>query len=326
MKKLIACESLGYVPKHRYRNGNMKGYPMSYQRYMKGMSNGGMIASHDRETPLTNSELAAVVPSLFATEAHESRSDRFVPIPTVSVLDALRAADFQPFFAQQARTRVLGKGDFTRHMVRMRHKSLTNSEGRAFEVILTNANDGTSAYKMIAGIFRFVCTNGLFTGESFSPVHVRHSGKEVIAQVQAGALNILNLAPEAMALIDEMKGVSVDRSEALQYAQAAHLARFPRAYAEDESGALMLDETSVAVNPLDLLRSRRSADRHATAWHMFNIVQENAIRGGQRGQVVGSNGKVRNSCTRPVNSIPESEKLNGFLWDMAVAFTKSKRG
>ena len=128
---------------------------MTYQRYMKGMSNGGSLRARDGES-LGNSELAAVVPSLFATEAHESRSDRFVPIPTSHVLDGLRAADFEPVFAQQARTRIAGKENFTRHMLRMRHKSLTNAEGRAFEIILTNANDGTSAYKMVAGIFRFV--------------------------------------------------------------------------------------------------------------------------------------------------------------------------
>lgn len=201
---------------------------MTYQRYMSGMSNGGAISSYDNATPLTNSELAAVVPSLFATEAHESRSTRFVPIPTVHVLDALRAADFSPVYAQQARTRIEGKQNYTRHMIRLRHNSLTNTQGRAFEVILTNANDGTSAYKMIAGIFRFVCLNGLFTGDTFgAPVYVRHSGKDVIDQVQSGAINILDLAPEALAMVDEMKATDLSVDDAQGYASAAHLLRHP---------------------------------------------------------------------------------------------------
>jgi len=302
----------------------LKGYDMN--RYMKAMSNGGMIQARHGEI-LENSELAAMVPSLFATEAHESRSDRFVPIPTVHVLDALRAEGFQPVFAQQARTRVEGKEFFTRHMLRLRHQSLTNAEGRAFEIILSNANDGTSAYKMIAGIFRFVCLNGLFTGETFgAPVHVRHAGKDVIEHVQSGALNILQNAPEALALVDEMKGVTVDRATAVAYAEAAHLMRHPRAYeADPETGNLMLDETKVAVAPLDLLRARRTADKHATAWHLFNIVQENAIKGGQRGYIVGSNGRTRNQTTRAVVGIDESTKLNRTLWDMAVAVTKHAR-
>lgn len=297
---------------------------MTYSRYMKGMSNGGSIAAPHGEV-LSNSELAAVVPSLFATEAHESRSNRFVPIPTISVLDGLRAADFDPVFAQQARTRVAGKENFTRHMVRMRHKSLTNSEGRAFEVILTNANDGTSAYKMIAGIFRFVCLNGLFTGETFAPVHVRHSGATAIDQVRDGALNILQLAPEALAMVDEMRGTHVTREEAEGYARAAHLLRFADKYQEDENGNLFCDDFATPIAPVDLLRARRSDDKHATAWHLFNIVQENAIKGGQRGLIRGSNGRTRRQKVQAVTGIQGGEKLNRNLWDLAEAMVKGKR-
>lgn len=300
---------------------------MSYQRYMRGMSNGGSVSSFDNATPISHDELQRHVPSLFATTAHESRSDRFVPIPTVNVLKALEAADFMPVYAQQSRTRIEGKQYFTRHMLRLRHRSLTNAEGRAFEIILSNANDGTSAYKMMAGIFRFVCLNGLFTGETFgAPVHVRHAGKDVIEQVQAGALNILETAPEALALVDEMKATPVDRSTALGYAQAAHLMRHPDAYeADPDSGELVLNPTRVAVEPIDLLRARRSADKHATAWHLFNIVQENTIKGGQRGHIVGSNGRTRRASTRAVTGIEQSTKINRTLWDMAVQVTKHGR-
>lgn len=296
------------------------------QRYMKGMSNGGSVAAHDGEI-LTDETLRAFVPSLYASTAHESRSDRFVPVSTADVLTALRAADFQPVFAQQARTRVPGKKFFTRHMLRLRHASLTNSEGRAFEIIISNANDGTSAYKMMAGIFRFVCLNGLFTGETFgTPVNIRHVGKDVIEQVQAGALQILDLAPEALGLVDEMKATRVDRSTADAYAEAAHLLRHPNAYESDpETGALTLDPWKAPIQPRDLLRARRSADKHQTAWHLFNIVQENAIKGGQRGMILGTNGKPRRQTTRAVIGIDESTKLNRTLWDMAVAVTKHGR-
>ena len=296
-----------------------------YQRYMKGMSNGGSVQARDGEV-LDNDTLKDYVPSLFATEAHDSRSDRFVPIPTVHVLDALRAADFSPVFAQQSRTRIPGKQDYTRHMLRLRHRSLISASGRAFEIILSNANDGTSAYKMIAGVFRFVCLNGLYTGETFgAPVYVRHAGKTVIEQVQSGALNILDTAPEALALVDEMKATPVDRPTADSYARAAHVMRHPDAWeVNQETGEMTLDESRVPVAPNDLLRTRRTADRHATAWHLFNIVQENTIKGGQRGWTQSKNG-ARRATTRAVTGIEQSTKLNRTLWDMAVEVTKHGR-
>lgn len=291
---------------------------MAYNRYMKGMSNGGNIF-WDGATPLSNEELAAHVPSLFATEAHESRSDRFVPIPTVNVLDGLRAADFMPVMAQQARTRIPGKQDYTRHMIRLRHKSLTNTDGEAFEVILVNANDGTAAYKMIAGIFRFVCTNGLFTGDTFDTVTVRHAGKTVIDDVRTGALNMLTMAPRVLESVQDFKGITLNRDEALTFAEAAHRVRFANAYEADPENPDALPELNpdkAPVQPLDLLRARRTEDKTPTLWSAFNIVQENTVRGGQRGRITGTNGKRRNAKVREVKGIAQTTALNQALWDL----------
>ena len=79
---------------------------MTYNRYMRGMSCGGLVTGE----ALTNDQLRQAVPSIFATEGHESRSDRFVPVPTVNVLDGLQKEGFDPFFAQQANTPCSGQG------------------------------------------------------------------------------------------------------------------------------------------------------------------------------------------------------------------------
>lgn len=304
---------------------------MSYTRYMSGMSNGGSImARHGEE--LQNEELAAAVPSLFATEAHESRSDRFVPIPTINVLDGLRAADFYPVFAQQARTRIKGKELFTRHMLRLRHRSLTNTAGEAFEVILVNANDGTAAYKMISGIFRFVCLNGLMTGDTFNPVHVRHAGKDVIEDVRGGAMNVLATAPRVLDAMDRFKGVTLNRQEALLLADAAHRLRFESAYeapTDDEGNEIenalpVFNETKAPVSPIDLLRPARADDRDRTLWNAFNIIQERTIKGGQRGHVIGSKGQVRRAKVRAVKGIAQMTSLNQALWTLTEGMAALK--
>lgn len=289
---------------------------MAYNRYMRGMSNGGSIFSPDHSTPLTDAELRAHVPSLFATEAHESRSDRFIPLPTVDVLDALRGEGYMPVFAQQAKTRVPGKAEFTRHMLRMRHVSLTATDGTAFEVIISNANDGTSAYGIMAGLFRFVCLNGLFVGEAFESYKVRHMGAATIDGVVNAALNTVQRAPEVFDRIETFKGITLDRAQALAYAEEVHRARFPRAYVETDNGETVLDSDLCPVNPLDLLRARRSADAHPTLWHALNIVQENVIKGGQRGMIRGKNG-WRRAKVRAVHGLPESERVNRAVWDAA---------
>lgn len=278
-------------------------------RYMRGMSNGGRIARHSE--PLTNEELAAVVPSIFATEAHESRSDRFAPVPTVTVLDGLRSEGFEPFFAQQANTRIPGKSDFTKHMLRLRHRGLTNDAGQAFEVILVNANDGTSAYQMIPGFFRFVCANGLLTGDTFEPVKVRHTGNAV-GEVIEGAYRVLDTAPRVVDQVRTFQGLTLSEGERQALAEAAHVLRFPD------------PERAAPITAERLLAPRRSDDRASDLWTAFNVVQENVIRGGQGGRVQNADGRWRRASTREVKGIDQNKALNRALWTLAERMAELK--
>lgn len=286
------------------------------QRYMKGMSNGGMIRARGTD-PLTNEELMAAVPSIFAMEAHESRSERFTPVPTVKVLDGLRKEGFEPFFAQQSRTRVAGKAEYTKHLLRMRHRGTRNDRDEAFEIILTNANDGTAAYQMLPGFFRFVCANGLFTGESFEEVKVRHSGNAVDAVIE-GTYRVLDEAPRAIDTVDQWRSLALKPAEVEIMAEAAHALRFPEAYAEGD------DRKEVPVGPSALIRPRRYADNGTDLWSTFNRIQENAVKGGQRGRVLGANGRPRNASTRAVQGIDQSKGLNRALWMLTERMAELK--
>lgn len=283
------------------------------QRYMRGMSNGGTIV---RNEPITNEELAAIVPSIFATEAHESRSDRFSPIPTIDIIDGLRREGFDPFFATQSRTRVQGKENYTKHMLRMRHQSMANSDGQAFEIILVNANDGTSSYQMIPGFFRFVCANGLMVGDTFDEVKVRHSGN-AMDEVIEGAYTVLDEAPRVCDQVNRFQGLQLIESEQQAFAEAAHILRFPDAHKD-------VEKTDAPITAEALLRPRRRDDLAPNLWTTLNVVQENVIRGGQRGRVRGSNGRIRRASTREVKGIDQNKALNRALWTLAERMTELK--
>jgi hypothetical protein len=72
---------------------------------------------------LDNDQLRRAVPSIFALEPWQRMSQRYRFVPTIQVLDRLRAEGFLPVRAMQGRTRVPGKGAFTRHMIRLRHRA-----------------------------------------------------------------------------------------------------------------------------------------------------------------------------------------------------------
>ena len=73
-----------------------------------------------RDRPLTREELFRVVPSVFSEDKHESRSEKYTYIPTISLLDSLQQEGFEPFFACQTRVRDPGRREHTKHMLRLR--------------------------------------------------------------------------------------------------------------------------------------------------------------------------------------------------------------
>ena len=76
---------------------------------------------------LTNDEIYRYAPSVFAVEKHESRTENFVAIPTIKVVDALRKEGFAVVSAQQKRTNNISKRAFTTHLLRLRHVNDVNN-------------------------------------------------------------------------------------------------------------------------------------------------------------------------------------------------------
>ena len=169
--------------------------------------------------PLSDDQIRNVAPSIFAEAAHDSRSERYTYIPTSTVLAGLRKEGFQPFMVAQTRVRDEGKRDFTKHMLRLRHASQIN-DAEANEIILLNSHDGTSSYQMMAGMFRFVCTNGLVCGETVGDVRVRHHG-EIIHNVIEGAFEVLDGFELVREQRDTMRGVTLEPAEA----ESSHVLR-----------------------------------------------------------------------------------------------------
>ena len=259
-----------------------------------------------RDRPLTNDELASVVPSVFSEEKHGSRSDRYTYIPTIQLLDSLRKEGFQPFFACQTRVRDEARKGHTKHMLRLRRENqITGSE--VPEIILLNSHDGSSSYQMLPGIFRFVCSNGMVCGEDFGEVRVPHKG-DVTGQVIEGAYEVLGIFDKVDEHMNIMKDIPLNRDEQDLFAQAALMYR----YGEDDK--------KIPVTPASVLMPRRTEDRQNDLWVTFQRVQENMIKGG----LTGRSEKGKRTTTRAVNGIDGDVKLNRALWMIAEQFKKMK--
>lgn len=263
-----------------------------------------------KNVPLTDDELFRIAPSIFAPEAHESRSQKYVYIPTIEVLNGLKKEGFEPFMVAQSRSRIEGKSEFTKHMLRLRHKNTIESK-EAYEIILINSHDGTSSYQMLAGLFRFVCHNGMICGDNIQDIRIPHRGN-ITDNVIDAAYEIVEDFDNVDESIEEMKSTQLLLPEQVSFAKAAL--------------SLKYDELENApIAPEQLLTARRWEDKfndnNNTVWGSFNKIQENLIKGGLRGKTANGN----RTTTRATKSIDNDVKLNKALWILADEMAKLKK-
>ena len=261
------------------------------------------VRSH---APLSDEQIRSVAPSIFATEAHGSRSARYSHIATSQVLAGLRKEGFEPFMACQSLCRDQGKREHTKHMMRLRHASQINA-GEANEIVLINSHDGSSAYQMIAGVYRYVCSNGMVFGETRNYVRLRHSG-DIVDNVIEGAFKVL----DDFEMVDEsrqgMQALSLNAGEQGAFARAALAIKY-----DTETAAAPITEAQV-------LETRRTQDGAPDLWTTLNRVQENLVQGGLRARSATG----RRTRTRAVQGIDQNIKLNRALWVLAQEMQKLK--
>lgn len=255
---------------------------------------------------LTVDQLRRAVPSAFADGPHDSRSTRYAYVPTIGVIEGMRAEGFLPVLATQSRARDAAKREHTKHLIRFRREDqLAQAEAR--ELVMVNSHDGSSAFQLDAGIFRLACSNGLVCGNADIRQSIRHSGN-VRDEVIGAAFRVLDNFETIAAEIDAMKSVQLSAPLQIAFANAAIAARF--------------DSDAKPVNADQVLRARRAADTGADGWSVFNRIQENVIRGGLHGRTVDANGRTARRRTREVTGIDQGNALNRALWTLAAEVAK----
>lgn len=256
-------------------------------------------------TPLSIEQIKAAAPSVFATQPWGGVSSNYKFIPTITVVEGLLKEGFQVYSAKQSRTRIEGKSDFTKHMIRLRRAEQSLVVGDTFpEVILVNSHDRTSAYNVYAGMFRLACLNGMVAAvgaaTKYSTKHWGNIEQEVIEASYRIVEEFPLLADKAQQWL--AKPLTVDQQVA--YATSAAQLRWD---AEQEQPTAQ-----------DILEVRRVADygQKDTLWGTFQRVQESLLKGGDRYVHRAKNGRRQVKHTRSVNGIDQDTKLNRALWTL----------
>lgn len=269
------------------------------------------------QKPLTLEQIAQRAPSALATRPYDAMSAKYGFVPTLGVIQAMIAAGFQPFSATQSRTRIVGKGDFTKHLIRFRHQDVGPlAVGDVVpEVVLINSHDGTSAYKLIAGLYRLVCSNGMLVSDGeIDAINVTHKG-DIVGEVIEGSQRLIADTQKSLGTVRNWTQLQLTDGEQHAFASAAHTLRFA-----DSEG-----KVTTPITADQLLTARRREDFGGDLWHTLNRVQENVIAGGLSAIQRDAEGRrVRRVSTRRINGIDQDVRLNRALWALAGKMAELK--
>ena len=130
---------------------------------------------------LTDEQIKAVCPVAFSENASHEVSKHYTHIPTNRVIDDMRELGWGVIQAQQVAARKNATKGYQKHMIVFRHPDLI-VEGKDGDnvwpqIIMTNSHDGKNAFSFQAGMYRFVCSNGLvIADQEFGKMRIRHMG------------------------------------------------------------------------------------------------------------------------------------------------------
>ena len=261
---------------------------------------------HAFTRPLDILQLANQVPAAFSDCAADTTSDNYVFISTKELVNALLDAGFVATQARQAKVRAGTNAAYARHLLRFQHarESVTLVDAIP-QIVLINSPDGKCSYQLRAGLYRPVCTNGLLTRlGDFGLIHVPHRGN-IVQNVVDGALALTRDFSKVGAVIERMAALQLDIEQRVQFANQALAVRYPHGQHQP-------------VTAEQVLFPRRLADSSMDLWRVFNVVQENVMRGG----TLGRSATGRTVHSRAIRAIREDVRINNELWQLATALLR----
>lgn len=266
-------------------------------------------------TALTTDQMRQNAPAIFSEQAIGSRvSKEYRHYSTSVFIEELEKLGWIPIEARQTKAKDVNFTLYKRHLIRFVYPAKQLSSNEFPSLVLINAHDGTTAYRMYAGVFRVVCTNGMVFGQtqySIKLIHRWNPQDIVYAILQQIIQNMTHLADD----IHAMKTINLTHQEQLSIAE----------YAVDLLNKdVFVQHKGMRSIPIEsLLQRQRSEDQDDSLWVVYNVIQENGMKGFKYISIE-ANGEKKRNC-RKITSIQREIWFNSNLYQYVYELYQSHK-
>ena len=282
-----------------------------------------LITDKTPRTLLSQADLFDKCPAAFNKAPAPTVTSKYDFVDTMGAVEILQDNGFKPVYAQQKPSRKSQNIPFASHLIAFA-QDLEDNPHRP-EILLWNSSDGSQSLRLLSGIFRFACDNGIVCGEGlqakFRHIGGKTAGFENLVQEQAKNM------PKAMAKVEAMQEIQLSTIEQKDLARQALGLRWKSTidvaksfsnnwletadYLETASGSFF-DGATIS----QALRAKRVEDTPQDLWTVYNRLQESILQGGV--SLVSCTKKgIKSRQAKAVQSLKETVRLNQGLWDLA---------
>ncbi len=257
------------------------------------------------------SKVISISGSYVQDQRHSKVTERYNPIQASSVGQAMTNHGLTLASLSTGRARHEDKANFQRTLSRYRGPSI--GDGVNLDIIYDSKHMGRGTDRILLGIYRMVCTNGLFVGSNFFSHAIRHSG-DTYANLNEGIGAALAIQSQLADTVKRMQGIQLDAGQREALALEAVKLLTP-------SDALQVRHR--LLKPI-ALPNGTTRDGDSDLWTTYNLIQENSVKGNNVAYVSKSTDSfgrdnLRNMATRAIK--PNSGKdaaFNQALFDAAL--------
>lgn len=247
-----------------------------------------------------------LAPSIFSTSVHNGMSNKYKFYNTATVMNELMEKKWEPVSVNQVKRRGGSQGT-QKHLVRFQREDLCYND-EFVELVMVNSHDGRSPFKLMAGIYRLACSNGLIIGDTYQAITIRHTG-HTIEDVLDESNKLVRVTPKLHKLINRFKEIEVNE-------------RYKKVFANTIMKHIYTDPKLYPFDSVKLLNPRREVDKKSDLWTVMNVVQENVMKGKLSGSVIDKNGMVRKVKTKKIKGIWRTVNYNQMIWNNATKLGK----
>ena len=267
---------------------------------------------------MTAEDIRFRAPAIFEETKADRLTDRYHSLNTSSLIPVMADYGYFPVQAAQKRATKGTASVHKAHFIAFAKPDDDNTGDVRSEIILYNSHDGSSAVRLFAGAYRFICSNGIVAGEGLSRT-VYHT-KKSMSDFEAMLRGVIDNLPFVLQRFDNARKVQLDAAQRYELAKQAVMKRWDMFNADivDVEGRPIKGSYAVDETIRNALGVQRSEDDLSDAFTVWNRIQENVLRGNVKIKSITDQSMGMRKA-RPVTAVSEHVRINSGLFDLLPA-------